>query len=433
MNDLWQILSEGLNISNIALHDANTRIIGLESILGVALQEISNEEFSESSNKVQMLRKHFKCIFKGILPLYKEKNKDINFSESEETGMINFAIIQFLLFWIENAKNAKQKIYSFSKQNYALTEELKRHKEGDDTLDVDEAKRSEIDRGAKKIKNNILLSSEQAKFEGTNFHEPQFFKDNKYNFIELCFSELYSEYISTLYKLLYLNKHPLETTHHTNDEKGIITGYEEYQRFLQGVVDEKSDRLFAINGLLFFKLEYSFRWIFGAKIGKYMYDNNLDINSNLPQELIPFFSRIPNPGYINGINLSPFVKEYDDIINLAFKGVSDEKIANKIFLSRMIIEECLAIYCSLFKDNVYCELKDSDFKNIADFLKNEYHIEDVLLQLNLSNYEYQESPSVFDYIKAVFLNLGLYDTELLSWARDNIKNPKKLIMNGDNN
>lgn len=424
MNDLWQISDEYLyNSLNIALHDASTRIIGLESILRVVLQEISNEEFSQSSNKVRIITEQLKCIFKAILPLYKEKNKDIEFLEAEETKMVNFAIIQFLLFWIENANNAKQKIYSFTKQNYSLTDELKRHKNGEDTLDVDEAKRSEMSRASNKLKNNILLSAEQAKFEGTNFHEPQFFKDKKYGFIELCFSEIYSEYISTLYKLLYLNKHPLETTHHTNDEKGIKTGYEEYQRFLKGIT-EKSDRIFAISGLMFFKLEYSYRWVFGAKIGKYMYDNNLDINSKLPKELTAFFIRIPNPGYINGINLSPFVKEYDDIINLAFKGVSDDKIANKIFLSRMIIEECLAIYCSIFKDNIYCELADSDFTNIADFLKNEYHIEDALLQLDLSNYEYQESPSVFDYIKAVFLNLGLYDTELLSWARDNIKNPK---------
>ena len=121
MYDLWQILSDGLNISKIALHDASIRITGLESVLRVALSEISNEEFSQSSNKVRVLKEQLKCIFKGILPLFEEKNKNIEFSEFEKSEMINFAVIQFLLFWIENANNAKQKIYSFAKQNYALT------------------------------------------------------------------------------------------------------------------------------------------------------------------------------------------------------------------------------------------------------------------------------------------------------------------------
>jgi len=433
MNDLLQFLSDGLNISNIALHDANTRIIGLESILRVALLEISNEEFSESSNKVQMLRKQFKCIFKGILPLYKEKNTDIEFTESEETEMINFAIIQFLLFWIENAKNAKQKIYSFAKQNYALTEDLKRHKNGEDTLDVDEEKRSEITRASNKLKNNILLSVEQAKIQETNFHEPQFFKDKKYNFIELCFSKLYAEYISSLYKLLYLNKHPLETTHHTTDKKGIALGYKEYRKFLQDIANEKTDKIFAIGCLLFFKLECSFRWVFGARLGEYMHKEQIDISSELPKTLAPFYMRIENNGYIKGISISPFIIKYDNIINSAFKDEYNEKLANKIFVTRMILEEILVIYCSIFKDNIFCELKDSDFANIADFLKKDYNIIDVLSQLNLSNYNYYEKPSVFDYIKSVFLKLGLYDTELLSWARNNIKNPKKSIKNSDKN
>lgn len=419
-------INKSLN-ENTILIDAKENIKTLESILKNVMPKIPNGDFINSSNRIVTLKEHFKCIVEGILPIY---HKDINFSQSEITEIINMAIIDFLLIWIENAENTKQNTYSFAKQKYALSSEQKRHKRGEDILDVDEKYRAKLNRIIEKLNNNYLLNEINSKRNGVKIKQPSHIENKEFNFIDLCFVETYAKGELSLYKLLYINKEPFVRRHNETIKKDINKGYKDYVRFLNGISKEDSDRLYVIKSLLFFKLESTYRWTFGAKLGQYMYDNKIDITVKIPNELDSFYNRQKNWGFINGIDISPFIKNYDSIITSAYKEKLDENAMSKILLTRFIVEEITAIYCHLFHNYIKINWTKKDFSNAAIFLKEDYNISEVLAQLSLKNYTCYETPSVFDYIKTVFLNLGLYDTNELSWARDNIKN-SNIIDNND--
>ena len=378
--------------------------------------------YFNNSNRIPNIIVQFDKMIENTIASETDFLKYINveFTREEIINLRNCAIIKYLLIWIENSRNTSQTTYSFVKQKYSLSSEQKRKKKGEYILEVDESYRKQIERAIEKLKNNYFVQEKQAKLENTK-HK----KSDRINFIDLCFAESYANYELSLYKLLYINKEPLMTRHNTNDEKGIKVGYKDFEKFLKGIINEKSDRLFTIKSLLFYKLETTYRFVFGAKLGQYMYERKIDINSKIPNSLNVFYQRICCIDLKNGIEISPFVMNYDSIISSAFKGNINDYYETKILEARKIIGKTLTGYCKYFEAYRYCEWAEEDFVNAANFLKKDFNIIESVSQLDLNDYTDSKSPSIFDYIKDVFLNLGLYDNDLLFWCREKSKNLKK--------
>lgn len=424
---LQPLINDKSLTESIVLKDSYEKITVLESILKNVLPKIPNGNFVTSSNRIVTLKKHFKYIMDGIFTCY--QFGDVKFSKKEITEMKNLAILNFLIIWIENATNTKQNTNSFAKQSYAFTSEQTRHKRGKDMFEVDEKYRAKLNRSMEKLKNSYLLNKRNNKEKNSeHYHD---LEKCVYNFIELCFAETYAKGELYLYKTLFINKEPFVNRHHESLKKDINKGYKDFSRFLNGILEENSDRIFVIKSLFLYKLELAYRWIFGAKLGQYMYDKGIDINKKIPDEINVFYNDRKNMGFINGVDISPFIKKYDSIIKYAYEGKLVENDMLKILAARFVIEGILAIYCNLFNSYIETEWTEKDFINAATFLKEEYKITEVFKQLNLNDYTCYETPSVYDYIKAVFLNLGLYDNELLNFSRDNMKNPENLIKDSD--
>lgn len=202
--------------------------------------------------KFATIKKHFTIIVEALIKQYNEKL----FSLKEIKGIINSVICKYLLFWLECSNNTTQTIYSFVKQEYALLNEQKRHKKGEDTLSVEKDKLEAISRGIDVYRENINLQNTQAQRENIHYRRFPYSTDSykKYNFVELCFAKAYSQGELYLYNTLYLQKDILKTKNHSNLNY-LELGYKQYTLFAKNISQSSSDREFVAKTLLLYKLE----------------------------------------------------------------------------------------------------------------------------------------------------------------------------------
>ena len=400
-------------INNKIYADINDRFNDLTAILINALNTNAEYNLKNNSNKIQIFREHFFCIINALI----NQQKDLYFSKEEVFDMVNAAVCNYLLIWIENARNTRQTGYSFSKQKYFLSENQQRHKTGEDTLETDSAEITRIYRGLDVYKENVSLYT-QVKNRTTKHDANQ---KTEYNFIELCFAEAYSQYKLDIYTYLFLRKKPLEIISNVKKDSAVELGYEQFFSFIEGITKENSDRLFTIKSLFLFKLECTFRFIFAYQIAEYTKDNNISINTPIPEKMHIYYKRIDRIGYLSGTSISNFITYNKEIIDAVYNDRITDKLEHKIYTARMILDKAQSLFISLFPQNIYCEWTEDDFCDAASFLKHDYKILDLLMIAKINNKNIKEDidlPSKYDYIKHIYLESKFIDEDKLYYARN---------------
>lgn len=388
-------------------------------ILTRKLLEDPNIPFEVIKNKIDLLKKHFSYIINPLINKY----RGIEFSKEEITGLINTALCNYLLIWLENSQNTKQVAYSFTLGKYSLENKEESNENPEEIPSLDSPYVSSIYRGIKIYRDNIIVQNTQAKREKTSYKRLPYSanKYTKYNFLELAFAEMHEKKYMEFYRLFYLQKKPLETLGENKDLYDIGYIYRQFDLFINEVICSPTEKLYTIKSLLLYKLEYTYRLIFVAHISKYIKDNNIDLSSELPTILNAYYMRKNLTEMTDGIHISPFVQKYNSLISLAFQNKSTENELKKILIARDIVTDSLALYNSIFPERICCKWTNDDFSDAAIFLKTDYNISDMLGQLNFDDFD----SNTFDNIKMIYLNLGLIDLENFNFAREELQKKAK--------
>lgn len=376
--------------------------------------------FPKEFNKVDILTNQIRAILCGLINSpFNLSFLKVSYSEDEVSEMVNEIVCYWLLVWLENSANARQTVHSFAKQKYTLKENQKRHKKGEDTLEPNPDEMTAIYRG-KDVYEAIIFENESNKENYDNSNEKNGYK--KYNFIELCFAENYSNYYLNLLRSLIVPEKPLKTISNTKETTAIEDCYEFYFSFFNNIKNEKNDKLFVIKSLLFFKFEYTFRFLFAYQNCEYRIKNNIDVNEKIPTGIDLYYKSFKRTGYIRGKSISMLHRQNERIIQTAYGNKIDETIELKIFYSRIIMDKTIAIYKEVSPFHITDNWREEDFVYAACFLKNRYKIQDVLdVQNNM--FLNENIKAISNYINKFYLESNFIDIERLQFAR-NIIRPK---------
>lgn len=346
---------------------------------------------------------------------------NINLKNDEIESLVNYAVLYYLHIWFENAANLKQTTNSFSKQKYALTSEQRRHKSLEDDLYADDVEVSRLNRNMVVLFENYELWDNLFHPENVNTQKN---KKRQYNFIDLCFADCYSKKELNIYKEFYFRKKALKNLSIRINKSGIERGYEQYSLFLKNIINAESDREFVTKCLLFYKLEYTYRFLFAFKIASYMKENNMDLTIEVPRSLFPYYCRHTFMKQW----ISPFISEYDLIIPLAYENRLNSSIQEKITTCIRIISEVSNIYIAMYPQQYKNSWFDKDFKCATKFLKDKFNIQSVLSSFNIKSFNDKEDPddvTIYDYIEKLYTKLGFVDIDALIYAHDSLKSKSK--------
>lgn len=363
---------------------------------------------------------------KQCLDAFIAYNYNYKFTEDEIDELLNTAVFTYLSIWLENAKNTCQTDVFFVEQPYALSSEKERGKVGKNLFNARSCDITRIDRGLNILKDNIILQNEQAKKAGEHYSRIHYSKKKsvKYGFLDLCFADEYTNDKLELYKLFFLNKAFFENRSKNVSKYAIKEGYKQFYTFLKSIVNAKTDRLFVIKSMLFYKLEYTYRFLFTAKMGVYLKTNKIDVSTPIPDIIKVYCSRIVHNSWMNGTSVSKLLSEYDSLISTAYNGNKID-YSSKIIQARMLIDITLSLHLFIYPKRIYDDWTKEDFHNSALFLKNQFKIEDIIESLNISEFENDKKTknlnSISDYIYKIYTDMQLIDADLLQLGRDNLK------------
>lgn len=375
--------------------------------------------FPEEYRKLDIIYAHMNTIVRGLINTqFNQRHLKIIYSEDEISEMVNEIICYYLLAWIELSANTRQTIPSFSKQRYELSENQVRHKSGEDTYETKGDDMSSIYRGLAIYQTITFENISHLKNEISNTT-----RYKTYNFLELCFAECYSHYYINLLRYLAYYKEPLKIISNTKKQTAIEDGYKQYFLFLDDIKNEKDDRVFVIKSLLFYKFEYSFRFLFAYQTCEYRINNGISAKRKLPKGLDYYYKNFDRSGYVLGRSISYLQRHNQCIIQSAHKYKIDDKTELKIFYARIIMDKAIAIYKETSPFNITDNWTEEDFRYAAYFLKNRYKILDVIGSKN-EKLLLEDVKSISKFIKEFYLQSKLIDEERLIHLRNFIKSQK---------
>lgn len=367
-------------------------------------------KWKSNPNKVDFL-KYFMSIIINVL----SSKSNSSFTDDEKDEMLKECICYYLLIWLENAENARQTVYSFKKQKFALKSTQKRHKTGKDILDVEPDQLTALYRGLDIYNANIDLETPEEKKQSSKFK----------NFIELCFLDAFSNYNLDLYRYLMYRKKPLQNTTNKKEEPAISKGYNEYFSFLKGLGKEVDNTHFTVKSLFFLKFESTMRFLFAYQIAEYSVNNNIPIDGNVLNNISYYCNRMEVDSCAKGISISFLHRKNEEIIKNSFRTENITPILEKIYNSRIIMYDALAIFLTIAPFSINDDWSNQDFNNASAFLKTDYNILNIF-QNTISNIDNSKTQNtIFEQIKTLYLDTEFIEKERLLFARDTLRNKAK--------
>lgn len=255
------------------------------------------------------------------------------------------------------------------------------------------------------------------------------------HFIELCFLELQINGNNKLIDLLFHQKEYLTTTH-TKGFEALEQAYNSYFEALYEINNITDPIEFVVSCMQFYKTETSYRFVFIAKLAKYMIDKKIPIDQKLPPIINLFIARMPYPR-INKKpteTLSPFITGYDRIFEQAFPIFSIGKSNADAFyysylyalFDRALVDYTKILYFENHPRKALSHWSDSDFENAATFLRENIKICDLFKDLELHD-SVNPSESHFAYIHKLCNDPLFFDHGLRNQARNAMSELDKLL------
>lgn len=408
----------------------------------------TNEQF-------KLIRKNIKILDKEFLHLPKIKKiqyrmgrlvvllcdaRYINiFSTEEKTDIINTLTLAYLNLWLENDENARQTIYSFSCKQFMLKDESKK------PLDpLNEDIRNQVTRGKNILDLNILIQNLFSRRIGIPYKMLNRKQNGgkEYSFLDLENMYALGNGSLDVYRNIFKNSRPYQSTCKNKKfgkvarEDIVKQSYENYDIYLSNIRNlinkdkkspnvESNNREFVVKCLLVWKNEYSYRFSLTAKLAKFLKDNNIPLNDVYIPQLIKEYCDLRSVPIVNKkekMFYSYFIKNYDGLIRSAYSMENDFCI-NYIVKAREIVDEIFSLYCQIFKSKNLGSWSDDDFEDAAQFLIDEYGIEECLMPLELGEVT-DKNNSYYSYIRKLFDISDYIDSGQLEFFKSE-KNKRK--------
>ena len=163
-----------------------------------------------------------------------------------------------------------------------------------------------------------------------------------------------------------------------------------------------------------------------AEIAKFMKENNMALNTKIPDLFSTIVNRLPYEGQFG---YSPFVLDYSNIIFQGFLHDSSENndtINLYYYFARIIIKFSVIIY-SNFNNKNKIKWTDDFFAEVADFLKNRCCVTGAFKKTNVGEFNTTDKITCFDYIRMLYTDSPLIDKTLLYEGREKYKKQFKEV------
>lgn len=277
-----------------------------------------------------------------------------------------------------------------------------------------------------------MLQKRQAEMEGfqAKRHPSKKNGSDIYSLTQLNFIEFLVHADQNLIDLLFYRKKILEVTSNTRKTDALADAYKNLGIILDNLSATNSRKDLVVACMFFSRFESTYQFILTSKIAKYMKDNNIKIDTPMPDIIKVLISRIPFKGrktIFQGVSCAPLYRKCDFIIGKAFTELKNtgcnekfDTAFDKIFTSRIIIEETVSKLLIFFPTSTFGVWNEKDFDEAASFLINDYCIFDCLELPNLDK-ETKSGNSYYDYIRALYKNDDYMYQEYLALARKHLK------------
>lgn len=399
------------------------------------------KHIKETANKKYLKNNRIMYIYSVALKLFELYSIETPIKPEQIYELTDLMVFQYLLLWLENDEACSQGIMEFLSHKYTpknSTEYVKKEPSLDNEY-TGSVKKSKITRMYEALvvyNSNIEL---QQKYEALNgyMHKDITSDSNakKHHFLKLAFLDMYSENYLEVYELLLLRNNKLKIKKRAKDNDALVEAYENFDEFTEKIKNTKSNREFVVLNMLYYKLEYTYRFNFVREFAIYLKDSKFSEQTLIPDNLLNIIRNSEIPFYNNGeksflICPSPFIYNYEEIIKISFLHTylaSTDKKTDELLYIRKIRDIYNDIYVALVNMLPTKELgnwTDNDFSNAKKFIKKRFSSSLYLYSRDISKTQ-KRIRSYTDYIRSIYCNPYFFDQTLWNEARFYLKSKLK--------
>lgn len=343
--------------------------------------------------------------------------------------MTEIALFEYLFMIYNNDESLMQTPYCFSRKKYKGKNDMTT----EDYPPLDYITKSGIDRALQKIVTINILQNEQAKNDNMRFKEQGYktVRKQEYHFDTLTACDFMRNCNLEILNMLFEGKEPMKTMTAGKRKKGdygIKAAYIDFEQLLDNIdkANALSNACYVSSCFSLYKIEYTYRFIMYAEIAKFMKENNMALNTKIPDLFSTIVNRLPYEGQFS---YSPFVLDYSNIIFQGFLHDSSENndaINLYYYFARIIIKFSVIIY-SNFNNKNKIKWTDDFFAEVADFLKNRCCVTGAFKKTYVGEFNTTDKITCFDYIRMLYTDSPLIDKTLLYEGREKYKKQFKEV------
>ncbi len=313
------------------------------------------------------------------------------------------AVLEYWSLWLMSDKNQQKTIRQFVSEKYAS--ELLGTKADEEMI-----------RPWLRTAEKYLFVSKWEQRNIQKQRENLKIKRGEYSCIFLRFLELYRTpsgpnhpgSLEKMVHLLYDTKRFFAVTANKKSTNDLEEAYFELDKVLQNISEIKNNREYVIACMQIRDFEAYNRCILMANLANYMDSKCMSTQNGIP-ELIKAYSFCMDfsekeEGSLGGAYISPFVMYSDTYVKQAYKPKANVSLADHVLYmtrARYIAARALVMYLNCFPVEEQPSWTDDDFDAAAQFLKNDYKIEELLKPLNLKKSK-GATRNVYDYIRYLY-------------------------------
>ena len=355
--------------------------------------------------------------------------------------LTDLMVFQYLLLWLENDDTCSQGILEFLSHRYTpkTSSEYVKKEPSLDAQYTGSNKNSKKTRmyDALVIYNSNIEFQQKNKILNGYMHKDIAPDSNtkKHNFLKLAFLDMYTEDYLEVYELLLLRNNKLEIENRAKDNDELVTAYENLDKFFHKIKNTKSNREFVVLNMLYYKLEYIYRFNFVRELAIYLKDNKFSEHTSIPNNLLNIIFNCEIPFYKNGeksflICPSPFIHNYEEVIQKCFLHTylasTDERTDELLYIRKIrdIYNDIYVALVNLLPTKELGSWTDSDFSNAKNFIKKRFSSSLYLNSRDISKTQ-KRIRSYTDYIRSIYYNPYFFDQTLWNETRYYLKSKLK--------
>jgi len=400
----------------------------METILMNIQRHKLSKQIKEPSYKKHFKTNKINYIHSVVLKLFEIYFAKNSIELKNYLDLTEIMVFQYLLFWLENDESCSRNICDFCSRGY-FSERISSE---DDDIYINSEKQTNIIRMydalvvynhdhyfQNNVLNNYIRKDDMCDVEETS-------EIQTHNFLKLAFLDMYSNNYLELYKLLFLRKNKLEIKKRAKNDDALVEAYENFDKFIEKINTAKSDVEYVVLNMLYYKLEYTYRFNFARELAIFLKDKGLDEHTQIPRTLLDIIQNCEVPIYNNGRNVllfcpSPFIYNYKEAIKKHFLYVPDEKEdLSYIRKARNIVNDIYVLLIDILPIKELGSWTRKDFSDAKSFIENHFSDSLYLYTSDISKTE-KRIRSYADYIRSIYSNPDFIDQNLWEKGRSNLK------------